>query len=412
MFALHETTQRRVCRVTFIALCVVPTLLTLVGIAYCNRPWRQSDWQRTLAQRLHVRAELGGISRPRPGMTELCNLQLADLRTNSPLGSIDKLSFHRKNSRQLFRADHLTVEAAQLPDFLTAVTTWLATGELELLDFETERLTITGPSLHTLELTNLTIRSETTDANGQQFQLNATGDTGETIQLALESEQGKLRCIVDAQQVPLPAWLVGQLVPGVGSCGKAIFLGKISATRENQNLRGQLQGTFEQVDLQAWIGIDGPHRLQGIAQVKLEQLDWSGEGIEVVRGSLQTGQGASSFSLLEAMGELFACVPGSDWQALQPATPGELIAFDQLAFRFQMSDEGITLAGECANGELILGQQGPLLYAPQEKPPFAVAQFVRLFHQPQQGWLPDTRGAHAMARELPLPENPANRLKK
>jgi hypothetical protein len=164
-----------------------------------------------------------------------------------------------------------------------------------------------------------------------------------------------------------------------------------------------LQGTFEQVDLQAWIGSDGPHRLQGIARVELEQLDWSGEGIEVVRGRIEASPGMASFSLLEAMGELFACVPGTDWQTLRPARPVELLPFDQLAFRFQMSGEGVTLAGECANGEIFLGQAGPLLFAPQENASFAVAQFVRLFHQPQQGWLPDTRAAHAMASELPLP---------
>ena len=404
MFALHETTQRRVCRVTFIALCVVPTLLTLVGIAYCNRPWRQSDWQRTLAQRLHVRAELGDITRPRPGMTELGNLQLADLRTDARLGSIDTLSFHRKDSRLILRADHLTIEAKQLPALVTAVSTWLATGELGPLDFEAEQLTITGPSLHTLELMDLTIHSVAADAEGQQFQLKATGDTGETIQLGLASEQGKLRFVVDAQQVPLPAWLVGQLVPGVRGCGNAMFLGKISATSENQHVDGKLQGTFEQVDLQSWIGSDGPHRLQGIAHVDFEQLDWSNDSLEMVRGKIEAARGATSFSLLKEMVKLFACTPETDWQALEPATPETLIPFDQLAFRFQMSSAGMSLTGACANGELLISQGSPLLFGPEEDAPFAVAQFVQLFHPSQHGWMSDTRGGNDMARELPLPE--------
>ncbi len=404
MFALHETTQRRVCRVTFIALCVVPTLLTLVGIAYCNRPWRQVDWQRTLAQSLHVRAELGDITRPRPGMTELWQLQLADLRTDAPLGSIDKLSFHRKNSRLILHADHLTIEAKQFPALVTAISTWLATGELGPLDFQAEQLTVTGPSLHTLKLKNLSIRSETTDAEGQQFQLKALNASGEMIQLALESEQGKLRCIVDAQQVPLPAWLVGQLVPGVRGCGNATFLGKISATSENQHVDGKLQGTFKQVDLQAWGGLDGPHRLQGMAQVDLEQLDWSDGSLEMVRGRIEGAGGAISFSLLKEMVKLFACTPAVDWQTLEPATPETLIPFNQLAFRFQMSSAGMSLAGECPNGELLIGQGSPLLFGPGEDAPFAVAQFVQLFHPSQHGWMSDTRGGNDMARELPLPE--------
>ena len=250
----------------------------------------------------------------------------------------------------------------------------------------------------------MSLRSETTDASGQQFQLKALDASGETIQLGLASEQGKLRFVVDAQQVPLPAWLVGQLVPGVRGCGSATFLGKISATSENQHVDGKLQGTFEQVDLQNWVGLDGPHRLQGMAHVELEQFDWSDGSLEMVRGKIESTGGATSFSLLDAMVKLFACVPAANWQTLGPATSETLIPFDQLAFRFQMSSAGMSLTGECPNGELLVGQGSPLLFGPGEDAPFAVAQFVQLFHQAQHGWMSDTRGAHRMASELPLPE--------
>ncbi len=417
MFALHETTQRRVCRVTFLTFCVVPTLLTLVGIAFCNRPWRQADWQRTLAQRLHVRATLDEISRPLPGVTELTTLQLADLRTDRPLGSIDKLSFQHQNSRLTLHADHLTLEAEQLPAFVTAVSTWLATGELEPLDFEADRLTIMDSSLRTLVLNDFTINDETTGSQGQHFGLTAFDETGKHIQLVLESEQGRLHFVVDAQQVSLPAWLVGKLVPGVSGCGDATFHGKISATSKNQITHGELQGKFEQVDLQTWIGKDGPHRLQGLAQVDFEQLDWSDGSLELVRGKIEAIGGATSFSLLDAIfslqdakGKIFACSPAANWQTLKPATPDTLIPFDQLAFRFQMSSAGMTLAGECANGELLISQGSPLLFGPGENVPFAVAQFVLVFHEAQHGYLPDTRGANKMARELPLPEDEARAL--
>ena len=410
MFALHETTQRRVCRVTFVAICLVPTLLTLVGIAYCNRPWRQSDWQRTLAQSLHIRATLDDITRPSPGLTQLTHLRLADLRTYHPLGSIDKLKFQRQNSRLTLHADHLILEAKQLPAFVMAVSTWLATGELELLDFEADRLTILDSSLRTLVLNDFSISSETTDSQGQHFGLTAFDETGKHIQLVLESEQGRLYFVVDAQQVSLPAWLVGKLVPGVGGCGEATFHGKISATSKNQITHGELQGKFEQVDLQTWIGNDGPHRLQGMAQVDFQQLDWSDGSLEKVRGKIEAIGGATSFSLLDAIfsledakGKIFACSPAANWQTLKPATSDTLIPFDQLAFRFQMSSAGMSLAGECANGELLISQGSPLLFGPGENAPFAVAQFVQLFHKAQHGWMSDTREAHAMAKELPLP---------
>ncbi len=402
MFALHETTQRRVCRVMFVILCIVPTLLTLVGIAYCNRPWRQADWQRTLAQKFHVRAVLDDITLPRPGVTELTNLLLADLRTNSPLGSINKLNFQRNHSRLTLHADHLTVEAQHLPDLVMAVSTWLATDELGPLDFQADHLTITGPSLHAVELNRLTIRSEATDSQSQRFQLKALDDAGKTIQLALESEQGVLGCIVDAQQVPLPAWLVGKLVPGVRGCGNATFHGKISATSENQLVHGKLRGKFEQVDLQSWIGNNGPHRLQGRAQFDLSQLDWSGDRIEIAQGSIKAGQGASSFSLLLNARDICGCVTGPTWESLKPDTEQELVAFDQMALSFQMNSTGLAVAGLCKEGALMTVGETPLLFAPSQARP--VGELVQLLDfRRQPGWLPATRKAHALAGKLPLP---------
>ncbi len=406
MFALHETTQRRVCRVSFILLCVVPTLLTLAGIAYSNRPWRQADWQRTLAQRFHVRAVLDDISRPQPGVTKLTNLQFADLRTAAPLGSIDKLSFGRQKSRQTFHAEHLVVEAEQLPSLSTAIAMWLATGELEPLEFLADQLTITGSSLRTLQLKNVSITSVTTETHGQQFQLKALDPRGKTLQLALASDNGQLRCLVDAQQASLPAWLVGKLVPGLSGCGDASFQGEISATCENQHTHGKLQGQLRNVDLQTWIGSEGPHRLQGVAQFQLEQLEWLDDGIQVAQGNIKGGRGASSFSLLLNAHDICDCATGPTWGTLSSESEDKLVPFDQMSFSFQMSDAGIAVAGHCEEGALMTFDQIPLLFAPSLVRP--VGELVQLLdNRRQPGWLPATRKAHDMAEKLPLPGDEA-----
>lgn len=403
MFALHETTQRRVCRVSFLALCVVPTLLTLAGVAYCNRPWRQADWQQTLGQRLHVRAELGDIVRPRPGVTVLSNLRLADLRTNQALGSMGTLSFQRQNSRLILNADRLEIQAEQLPAFVTSFATWLANSDPVPFDLRADQLTITNASLQTVQLNSLSISSDTSDPLNEQYRLTALSESGEKIQLTLESIDDQLSCTIDTRRVALPAWLIGKLVPGVAGCGDAKFTGVISADLEQHHARGKLKGLLNQVDLQQWTGDTSLHQLQGLAQIEIDQLVWSEESLDVVVGRFVAQQGAVSNSLLTAMQELFACQPATDAQWLASMEPDAQIAFEQLAVSFRMSSAGITLNGECADGALLVSNSRPLFYGPPTNSVFAIAQFVRLFHRPQQGWLPDTQSAHQMSRELPLP---------
>jgi hypothetical protein len=401
MFALHETTQRRVCRTTFVLLCAVPTLLTLVGIAYQLRPWRQQDWRRTLAQTLHVRAELQEISHPRPGETVLSALRLADLRSGHVLGSIEQLKLLHRDATLVLSADSLQLQAEQLPALVAAVSTWLATNEWQPLQFRAEQLLIAGPKFAGLSLERLSIVSESSDAGVLRIQAQARDAAGETLKLLLEKKAGTLRWVVDAQQTPLPAWLVGTLVPGVEACGEARFSGTLVAESAQQRVQGKLRGQIEGVDLQQWIGNATPHRMTGTARVELEPLTWSGNSVQRVQGSVHVQAGAASYSLLTAANRLFGCPLGPAWKTLAGSSEQTLVPLDALAFRFQLGQQGLVLTG--LGEALVLMGSEPLLLSPPGQQAFPVAQLVNLFHRPVQGWLPDTRAAHAMAEELPLP---------
>jgi len=406
MFALHETTQRRVCRVTFLVLCVVPTLLTLVGIAYCNRPWRENDWQRALRQKLHVRVSLDDISSPRPGLTVLKNVRLGDLRTDRTLGVVNELCFHRKDSRLLLHAEHLAIEAEHLPAFSAALSTWLATDVLVPLDFQADELTITNTSMQTLQLENLVATGDKGDAGTHRYRLQAQ-QGGEILQILLDNQGGRLHGSLDTRRASLPAWLIGSLVPGFAGCGEARFSGEVIVENENHDLHGELRGEFEGVNLQQWIGVGSRHHIQGVCEVQLQALTWSRAGITKAQGKISSGSGAASYSLYQALAspKLFQCTPGPGWKTLGPTSPEELIFFDQLAVSFQVTSAGILLAGKCPDGALMTAGRGSLLYGPPEGSLLPVANLVQLFHDPRQGWLPDTRGAHEMSKELPLPES-------
>ncbi len=399
MFTLHETTQRRVCRVSFLVLCVVPTLLTLAGIAYCNRPWRQRDWQNTLASSLHLRAELADISQPLPGKKVLTQVRLAALHTGAELGSIDRITVQRDGGRLLLDADVLELQASELANLLTALKTWLSAGRAIELALLADQLTITSPKWPALQLANLSIRSQ---SNGRVFRITADDLTGNSLKVDIKADDDGVRGIIGAQQASLPAWLIGELVPGVRCCGDANFTGVLDVQNSNDDLHGKLTGNLSQVDVRQWSS-DDSHQLQGLAEIDLEQVVWKSNSLELARGSIGIDGGAATYSVLIDMQKKLLCTAGP---ALgQSTSNSELVPFEKLTARFDLSRNGLVIRGD-ESGQLVSSADGPLLIAPQANTQLPTAQIVQLFHQftRQVGWMPATKAAHEMAEKLPLPE--------
>jgi|GEM_PF-1647142 len=409
MFALHETTQRRVCRVTFLTVCVLPTLLALGWVAYWHRPWRTDDWQCKFTQRLHVQLTLDRVTAPSPGIVSLKNLSFADLRTGELIGEIDSLRTQRESSRQVLRADHLEIQAQQLPRLVAALATWITTGELESLDFHAEQLTIfeeslSRKSLPSVRLTEVSIHCDTSDSQRQRFRLQALDADGEELQLVLENENESLQLLLNAQKSSLPAWLLGKLVPGISSCETAQFWGRIEAVYANRHWRGKLRGVLKQIDLQVWMGDDSPHQLQGMARAELEQLTWAGSQIKIAQGSIRSEHGVCSQSLLQNATQILGCEVGHAWSS------DERVSFDRLALNFQLSEAGFAFVGQCEKNALLVKERTPLLHSPGHKAVLLpMGKFVRLLdYLLQPSWLPATHRSHALAEKLPLPAGAAH----
>ena len=409
MFLLHETTQRRVCRVTFLLGCVLPMVLTVCWIVHWHRPWRLSDWQQMLQQRLHVRATVEGISSPRPGVTVLTDVRLADLRSGRLLGSIDRLSCLRREGRLTLQGNLLEIQSARLNDLVTAITTWLANNEPIPLELRAERLTIVSPTFPAVQLQGLLVSNDTHATGSERFQIKAQTEIDKTLQLTVDSTPQSLSCTMDMKSAPLPAWLVGTLVPGIEGCGDAPFTGELATVSENLTTSGNLRGRIEGVDLQAWVGTGGPHRLQGQAAVEFEQFSWRGKTINFAQGKLELGQGSCSYSLLKNAVDYLQCTLGPAWQTLRPSTLEEQIPFDPLALQFQISKQGISVAGKGDAQVLLSRGQTPMLLRPADRPLLAVSQLVQLMEYRQSlNWLPATQRAHKMAEKLPLPGGGTN----
>lgn len=403
MFALHETIQRRVCRVSFLLLCVVPTVLTLVGVAYCNRPWRARDWQHSLTSHLHVRAELEDVSRPVPGTIVLAEVHFADLQTDAPLGWTEQLRCSEQDGRLLLEAETIELPGEQLGSLFNACKTWFATDESSPITFRANQLVLTGNAGDAYGLKDLSIDATPTNDNACQIQLLGKNSADEPLKIKLEQRGRIVRCMIDAKQASVPAWLLGQLVPAVEGCGEAAFTGSLIVDEAANDHCGTLVGKIKDVEVRNWAGT-AAHQLQGLATIELEQVTWQDDSLEFARGRIQVDQGAMTYKLLLDMQEKLLLPVGTAWQYLQPETQSDLVPFEKLTIGFELSHQGLVLTGD-DSGQVAIGVDGPLLLAPQENQLLPVAQIIQLFHAPMQGWFPDTQAAHEMAEKLPLPGN-------
>lgn len=404
MFSLHETTQRRVCRAAFILCAVVPTLATLIFVAYSLHPWRESDWQRLLAQRLHVHATVQQVASPRPGVTRLHQVQLADLRSERPLGSVNEIQVRWRGSRLVMSVDELRIEAGQLSALAATVATWLATDALPPVELRAERMTFTANGRQGLTLTDVTLQSESNKEGIERLGLQAGA-----CRLLVEHKQRTV-AVLDTGAGRLPAWLFVDLLPSVSRCGEATFAGSVRIEFDSQTVDGLLRGRLEGVALDQWLGPDSRHRVRGTASVEIDQLSWRGDRLAMVHGRIRAKRGAASRSLLAEAEKRLFCVPDSRLGSLASNVSDEFEPFDELACRFQLSDVGLTIAGECrvvgadAPGCVLSRDGRPLVWEPRYAN-LPVAQFVQMLSQPAASWLPASAEAHEMAGKLPLPSS-------
>jgi len=416
MFSLHETTQRRLCRTAFVAGCVLPTLCAVVWAAFLHRPWRENDWQQTLREQLHVQATVGEVSSPYPGVTQLQQIQFANLRTERLLGSIGQLRIERWKS--LLVADRIEISAAQLPEFAIAVATWVSSDELPALQLQAEAVRFVGPDGKSFELKKVRLRSLVSSDSHKQIELQAepSGEgQGRTFQLSVEHHAGQAGPTVfvqlDTQGEHLPAWLLADFVPGLKGCSSAQFAGQLEIESLSQSVSGSMRGKLDGIDLEQWVDVSGIHQLQAMAGLELDDLRWRNDRIELVQGYLRARDGIVSRSLIDKFAERLFCVPSASLEKTKRILADEMIAFDELACGFRINDEGISISGLCDTAEnvdrskcLLVKDGQPLLMQPRS-PVLPVACLVQTLLLPATSvsWLPATQEANSMGDVLPLP---------
>jgi hypothetical protein len=408
MFALHETTRRRLCRAGFVLLCVVPTLLVVGCAIWLRRAEYRELVARGLSQRLGFAVSLASVRHPYPDVTLFEGLELADPETGKRLARVRLVEVDASGSVLTLVASQPEIDAGD----------WSPWWDLLARELRHSR----GLGAHfRIACGELTLHMPPGDQTFTEVrcQVESTEQGSEaacSFRLAgyEMSEPATLRVLRNRQTTPAMAGLefqtggatlAGGLLaaawpPAAKLGAHCRFRGSLKARETANGWDGELAGQLLGVDLSELVSAQFPHKLSGRGELLVEQLRFHGGRIEQATGTLTAGPGLIGRSLLKSAGESLGLMPAGEIKTL-----GQSVPYEQLAWAFAVDEHGLSIRGQCgepAPGAMLRDRSGALMLEPPRASQ-PVANLVRMLVPYNEVQVPFARGVNDLLDFLPAP---------
>lgn len=407
---MHQRTQRMLGRWLFVGLCVVPTLAVLAWGFVQNRPGYAKSWEQCLSRRLRLNVVVQRVSHPRPGATVLHNVRVSDPETKDRIARIRVIEAYRDEDGTLLVFSQPLVEGDQVGALWRLIHREITNavdpvaGKVELV---TSELTCDlGDTAVTL-----------TDVFGQIEANTATRTAAFDFRIAGQEmvEPAQVRLVRMKQGGEpltrvefrtggndLPCSLFSPYTQWDERVGADCrFCGFYSGQRTRDGWAAEVGGRLSQVSLDRLVGDVFPHKLSSVADVELRSVQFVDSRLHSAEGSVSTGPGVVSRTLIHAVADSGV----ADESASLSELTESMIPFEQLAFTFQVGDDGLSVLGACDDetpGAMLTTRSGALLLQPRRQPVPAVS-LVRALVPQNTVQVPATRETDLLLRVLPIP---------
>ena len=354
---MHVTNRRLICRIAFLALCVLPTLLVIGRIVAYSIPGYRSSVQSQLAAMLGVGVSLGEVSHPRPGLVMLTNLRLVDPETDGILATVQDLKVALRSDRTVVRLGDATFQGRYLKKFYQTLHDGIlcAPGNLAVpFQLDSSKI-ILRQETGELTLNNLQIdyvpSSERSEATFT-FHAADLGMSGPIVIRITRHHRVPTPTTAFALQTHnsrLPCSGLAPFLPFVKRCGlDCTFNGAVWGVAHT-DLGWQGEGAFElsSVDLERLLGDRLSHHWSGDCTVQCESVRAETGRLTELRGTLVVRDGSVSGSLLQAARQELRVRHNASHDTY-PAD--ELIDFRELAVDLQLDQAGLELRGRRWDG--------------------------------------------------------------
>lgn len=431
MFALHETTRKRICRWAFFALCMAPTVATASWIGSHYAPGRKGRIARELGRELGAHVKLVNWRTPRPGAASCSGLTVSDADSgHALLTSYGFAMLDRVGAKQL-AAERVEIGVEQLPRLASNVSQWLARLSQSAIEFHSSATAFkfsNHNSPRAFLLRNVRGRIDRDEAGRVRVKLVAEVEkdspAAEATTVALtirpSADRGTAPIVeLLSTDVPIPARMLAPFVPGFDHLGDdAVFQGTVRWSRDSRGPVVSASGNLQHVNFADVLPAGSPHKLRGVGTLKIKEWQWRGEKLERVSGAAHLETGHISRSLVEAAITKLFCQHAS--AGLDVADNRVLLPLDVLAVSFELDERGLVFKGQCSieaaglEGCVAVSEGQPLLVEPAyDTKPFHVpdggefrfhlAHLVQALAAPTAIGLPASQEAIEISKPLPLP---------
>lgn len=407
---MHDRTRRMLCRIGFIAFCVVPTVGVFAWSNSQTTDGHSVSLAGDLSRALGLKVSLAGVAYPRPGASLYEGLVLADPETAKPLARMRFVEVAGGEGLATLVASQPEVDALQLDRFARLVVDRLRNSAQPqpTLRIAASDVTLDWPD-GSQTLTDLL--GQIDGKPGEDGQRSATisfklagSHSTEPIRLRysrrLKESQPTARielntggAAVPCSLLTIPAGMANHLGP------RACFRGSLWALETADGWEGECSGELTGVDLQSAIAEQFPQHLTGDARITIQLARFRRGRLEEARGSITAGPGVIGQSLLSsaAMNLKFTGSAASNSNA-------SLIPYRSLTLAFEIDSSGISVHGAADRQGAIVETVDTVLLAESIAPASPVVALLRTLLPQSELQVPAARQAEWLIRRLPVPQ--------
>lgn len=354
---MHERTERALCRLSFLLLCALPTLLTVFLTFLTWTPWyhnrRIRSMESVLSQRLGVTVKLADVRRPSPESWQLEGVELYDPETSSLVARVRTVLYTVRNEMVGIHLSQPEVQSAQLSlVWRIAHDRFLCQPDLlgQAVNLEAQDLSIHS-NFQGLTLSPVRIRiAPTPEETRASLQFLMAGwspkdlPTTVTVTRFRSSDQPHTEWRLQTGSKPLPCGVLAEYLPIMRRLGPdAEFSGYLSWRLERDDYTVQLkEAKFVNVNmLELFEPLD--YHVSGNGTIRINSLTrHSGNPISEATGQIAIQSGRIEVGLLRKLSALFRA------ELLPMEIPDrERIDFQAIATGFQVYGNSLEARGIC-----------------------------------------------------------------